>query len=483
MKFDNSYLQLPDYFYSRCLPEPVVCPQLIIFNEPLAEELGILITEDERAIYFSGNRLFAGAEPIALVYAGHQFGQFVPRLGDGRALLLGEVVSPLGRRYDVQLKGAGRTPYSRQGDGRAPLGPMLREYIVSEAMHALGIPTTRALAVVKTGDSVYRETPLPGAVLTRVAISHSRVGTFEYFAARQDNDALKKLADYTIARLYPHLYTSGSLYLDLLIEVLNAQAVLIANWLSVGFVHGVMNTDNMAISGETIDYGPCAFLDEYLPGQVFSSIDLYGRYAFNQQPLIGLWNIKKLYHALSPLISVEYPDEEFEQILAQKFWHSFNTELFSLFRKKIGLSSECNEDKALIEHLLKIMSDEKLDFTLTFRYLSNAIYGRQSWLQGLYDSSLALQKWLALWRERLTQERFSLEEIANRMNKNNPAIIPRNHLIEKAIQLAYASDEGFSYALKLNQALRNPYEENDSTRAFMAPPQPFERVYKTFCGT
>ena len=482
MDFSNTYVKLPSHFYARQDPIPVLNPELVVFNERLASELGVTIPESERARYFSGNQMLRGSEPIALAYAGHQFGHFVPSLGDGRALLLGEIRSPSGYCYDVQLKGSGRTPYSRQGDGRAALGPMIREYIVSEAMHALGIPTTRALAVAKTGEMLLRDTVQPGAILTRIASSHIRVGTFEYFAARHEVDSVRTLADYAIARHFPYLKHCATIYLAFLLAVLEKQASLIAHWMALGFIHGVMNTDNMAISGETIDYGPCAFLDEYDPHKKFSSIDHHGRYAFSNQAAIALWNIQQLYYAIAPLI-----DKDTTQLspsfLARRFWNSYEHTYSSLMLQKIGLfSKHTSSDKDIVGNLLDIMHRENLDFTLTFRSLVHSLQNRTSRLNAFCQSSKPFTQWLTLWHHRLRKEPLPLEDIAVKMENINPAIIPRNHLIEKAINMALLNND-FSYTHALVNACTQPYQETDASLPFMQPPQPDERVYVTFCGT
>lgn len=486
--FDNSYARLPDAFFAPVDPTPVEAPRLIAFNRPLALELGLDAAALERhgAGYFSGNVPLPGSLPLAMAYAGHQFGQFVPQLGDGRAILLGEVVDSHGLRRDIQLKGAGQTPYSRRGDGRAALGPVLREYIVSEAMHALGIPTTRALAAVVTGQPVYRDRALPGAVFTRVAASHIRVGTFQFFAARGDTDKLRVLADHVIDRHYPELRAVDRPYLALLDAVAERQASLIARWLGVGFIHGVMNTDNMTISGETIDFGPCAFMDRYDPRTVFSSIDHGGRYAFGNQPMIGQWNIARLAESLLPLLS-EDQDEAVERANAAvgRFMDRFQTHWKTVIRGKIGLgAAEEDGDQGLIRDLLVTLYEQKADYTLAFRRLANAAEGDadDDALGALLETPDALAPWLSMWRERLSRDPVSPPERAAAMRKINPAFIPRNHKVEEA--LAAAVDHGdFSLFEALNDVLAKPYADQPAFAAYALPPKPGEEVTATFCGT
>jgi uncharacterized protein YdiU (UPF0061 family) len=480
--FDNSYARLPARFAARIAPSAAVAPRLIRFNERLAEHLGLdLAGADERALasLFSGQVLPDGAEPIAMAYAGHQFGHFVPQLGDGRAILLGEAIGRDGLRYDLQLKGAGQTPFSRRGDGRAALGPVLREYIVSEAMAAFGIPTTRSLAAVLTGDAVYRETALPGAVLTRVARSHLRVGTFQYFAARQDREALEALVAYAIARHYLEAKTA----LGLLEAVVAAQAALIAQWMSIGFIHGVMNTDNMTISGETIDYGPCAFMDAYHPNTVFSSIDEQGRYAFANQPRIAQWNLARLAETLLPLID---PDEA--QAIGRAtaavntFGPRFNDAFWRVMRGKIGLTTEHPGDLDLIQGLLAAMTQGGADFTLTFRALANDLDGQAPGAESQFEDPSAFNAWTPAWRERLALEPLAADVRARAMRAVNPAIIPRNHLIERAIQAAVGRAD-FELFHSLVEAFVQPFAEMPGHAAFARPPLPEERVERTFCGT
>jgi uncharacterized protein YdiU (UPF0061 family) len=474
--FDNSYARLPDRFFTRQPPVPVERPGLIAVNRDLADRLGLTLPDDpdEAAAIFAGNALPEGAEPIAQVYAGHQFGGWVPQLGDGRAVLLGEVVAPDGARFDIQLKGAGRTPYSRMGDGRAWLGPVLREYIVSEAMAALGIPTTRALAAVTTGEIVLREGRMPGAVFARVASSHIRVGTFQYFAARTDTEALAALTEHAIARHYPDAEGPAGL-LD---RVIAAQAELVAQWMGVGFIHGVMNTDNMTISGETIDYGPCAFLDAYHPGKVFSSIDHYGRYAYANQPQIAVWNLAQLATALLPLM----PDRDaaidsFTQAV-NGFADRFDAAWHKVLRAKLGLAEEREGDAALAFELLDLMAKGEADFTNTFRALSGD--DPEAAAAGLSNPGV-LTPWLASWRARLAQEGRGEADRVAAMQAVNPALIPRNHRVEEAISAALRDDLGpFE---QLVDALSRPFDPAGLDLDLAAPPAPGEQVTQTFCGT
>ncbi|GLR49022.1 YdiU family protein [Shinella yambaruensis] len=486
--FDNSYARLPDVFFAPVDPSPVEAPRLVAFNRALAGELGLDADALERhgAGYFSGNVALPGSLPLAMAYAGHQFGQFVPQLGDGRAILLGEVIDRDGRRRDIQLKGAGQTPYSRRGDGRAALGPVLREYIVSEAMHALGIPTTRALAAVATGQPVYRDRVLPGAVFTRVAASHVRVGTFQFFAARSDTDNVRVLADHVIDRHYPALKGAEQPYLALLDAVADRQASLIARWLGVGFIHGVMNTDNMTISGETIDFGPCAFMDRYDPRTVYSSIDRNGRYAFGNQPMIGQWNIARLAEALLALLSDDQDKAvEMANSAVGRFMERFQAHWKAVIRAKIGLGAdEEDDDQGLIRDLLVTLYEQKADYTLAFRRLADAAEGAAAddALQDLLETPGALTPWLALWRARLTREAGTAEARATAMRRVNPAFIPRNHKVEEA--LAAAVDHGdFSLFTALNDVLARPYDDQPAFAAYAVPPKPGEEITATFCGT
>lgn len=465
--FDNSYARLPARFFAAQAPTPVPHPELIALNVELAEELGLdaqALGGVEGAEIFAGNRLPEGAEPIAQAYAAHQFGHWVPQLGDGRAVLLGEVNGANGRR-DIQLKGAGRTPFSRNGDGRAWLGPVLREYLVSEAMHRLHIPTTRALAAVRTGAPVQRETVLPGAVLTRVAASHIRVGTFQFFAARGDVDGLEILTNHVIARHYPDVKSP----MELLHAVINAQAVLIAKWISVGFIHGVMNTDNMAVSGETIDYGPCAFMDTYHPDTLFSSIDRQGRYAYSNQPAIGAWNLAQFASCLIPLMGDETAAVAEATEAVHGFMDVYERHWLAAFRAKLGLVGDEADDRDLIEGLLAIMATGAADFTNTFRSLGQDTARDQFIDPGAFDA------WLPAWQERRAPDYASLIAAAN------PAIIPRNHRIQQAIDASVAGDDALFH--RLNNALKTPFELTEENADLARPPLESEQVLQTFCGT
>jgi uncharacterized protein YdiU (UPF0061 family) len=483
----NTYSALPSRFYARLAPAPVKDPKLVAFNARLAEELALdpAVLEREGASWFSGNQTPEDADPIALAYAGHQFGGFVPQLGDGRAILLGERVGRDGVRRDLQLKGSGRTPFSRNGDGRAALGPMLREYLISEAMHALGIPTTRSLAVVTTGEQVVREELLPGAVLTRVAASHIRVGTFEYFAARNDRDGVSQLLDYAMTRHDPEARIAEVPALAVLKAVAQRQAALIADWMSVGFIHGVMNTDNVAISGETIDYGPCAFMDRYDANTVFSSIDHAGRYAYGNQPAIAQWNLARFAETLLPLID---PDLEKAVALAtalvKDFMPDFDARLLARMRRKIGLSSEQASDVELVRDLLATMQAGGADFTLTFRRLARCAEepGDDASLLGLFESSAGIADWLRRWRVRLASEPQNAAERAADMRRVNPAFIPRNHRVEAALDAASTHGDFEPFHL-LQKILEHPYDDQPGRDEFAQPPAPGERVHRTFCGT
>ncbi|HYF07893.1 MAG TPA: YdiU family protein, partial [Acetobacteraceae bacterium] len=434
---------------------------------------------------FAGNAVPEGAEPLAMAYAGHQFGGFVPQLGDGRAILLGEVVAPGGARFDIQLKGSGETPFSRRGDGRAAIGPVLREYIISEAMHALGIPTTRSLAAVATGDWVYRETALPGAVLTRVAASHIRVGTFQYFAARQDDEAVRLLADHAIARHDPDAARAQNPYRAFYEGVVARQAELIARWLLVGFIHGVMNTDNCAISGETIDYGPCAFMEAYEPGTVFSSIDSMGRYAYGNQPRIAQWNLARLAECLLPLFDAEQDAAvEYAQEALIGFAPRFEAAWMGGLRRKIGLATAQESDAALIQSLLEAMAANGADFTLTFRRLCDAAEdpARDARVASLFSDPAAFAPWAERWRARLAQQPGTLAERAAAMRVVNPAYIPRNHRVEAAIAAAQERDDLGPFE-GLLEAIEKPFEERAGLEPYMMPARDEERVTRTFCGT
>ncbi len=486
--FDNSYARLPPRFAIRQAPAPVDAPRLIQVNRPLATLLGIdpeALASPEGVAVLAGNRVPEGAEPVALAYAGHQFGNFVPQLGDGRAVLLGEVVGTDGVRRDIQLKGAGETPFSRGGDGRAAVGPVLREYLVSEAMAALGVPTTRALAAVTTGEGVFRETVLPGAVLARVAASHIRVGTFQYFAARADTEALRLLADHVIARHYPEAAEAENRYVALLAGVITRQARLVARWLLLGFIHGVMNTDNTTVSGETIDYGPCAFLDVYEPGKVFSSIDQMGRYAYANQPSIMLWNLSRFAETLLPLIDAD-EDAALEPARAalEGFSPQFRAAYCEGLLRKIGLGTgaDAEADVALAQDLLNRMAANQADFTLTFRRLCDAADGDDAGARAEFTDPAAYDEWAARWRERLAREPAGATGAAAAMRAVNPAYIPRNHLVEAAIAAAVSAEDFAPFEAML-AVVTSPFDERPERRLYATPPLPEQRVARTFCGT
>ena len=464
--FDHSYARELPGTYLRVAPDVAPAPRLLFLNRGLAADLGLHLSEDQARDWFSGAALPPGADPIAQAYAGHQFGGFSPQLGDGRAHLLGEVVTPEGRRVDIQLKGSGRTPFSRGGDGKAAIGPMLREVLISEFMAAAGVPTTRALAVVATGEEVWRETKLPGAVLARVAASHLRVGTFQFFAARGDQANVKALADYAIARHYPGLAGQDAPYLAFLDAVIAAQARLIAQWMGLGFIHGVMNTDNMAISGESIDYGPCAFMEAYAPGTVFSSIDHQGRYAYANQPLILGWNLARLAETLVPLLdadqnrAVDLANDRLTGIAPR-----YRAEWLAVMRRKLGLIGEDDGDAALADDLMTAM--EGADWTLTFRRL-----GDEAALRPMFGDFSKMAAWLPRWRARAG------DGAAERITTANPAVIPRNHKVEEALAAATAGDMAPFDALL--DAIRHPFDEAE---AYMLPAPTGFGDYVTYCGT
>lgn len=487
--FDNSYARLPEAFYTRLDPTPVSDPALIAVNRPLALQLGVdpdWLASDDGVKVIAGNAVPEGAEPLASVYAGHQFGSYNPQLGDGRAILLGEVVDDRGNRYDIQLKGSGPTPYSRGGDGRSPLGPVLREYIVSEAMHALGVPTTRSLAAVTTGEQVVREEFLPGAVLARVASSHIRIGTFQYFAARNDTDALQRLVRHVLVRHYPDMLDSDNRGLALLESVIARQASLVASWQLLGFIHGVMNTDNMLLSGETIDYGPCAFMDDFGADKVFSSIDHGGRYAYRNQPGIAHWNLACLAQCLLPLL---HEDKDRAVELAQESIDRF-PDLFLQahtrgMARKLGLQEIGEPDTPLVEELFQLMDQHRLDFTLTFRRLADLADETSASsvpIGELFEIPDALLPWLARWRERLQREETPTTQRQATMYAANPAFIPRNHLVEETIQAATHEQDLVPF-FKLLEVLEAPYEYRPTDSRFATPPRPEQEVRQTFCGT
>ncbi|MDZ7783596.1 MAG: YdiU family protein [Halioglobus sp.] len=486
--FDNSYASLPEKFFSRQEPIPVDRPGPIRVNRELARELGIdadWLASDEGTLAMAGNTLPDGAQPIATVYAGHQFGSYNPQLGDGRAVLLGEVVAPGGRRYDIQLKGSGPTPYSRGGDGRAPLGPVLREYVVSEAMYHLGVPTTRALAAVTTGEMVAREQMLPGAVLARVASSHIRVGTVQFFAAHRDSEALQALADHVIERHFPGVRERENPMLGLLEEVIARQAALIAHWQLLGFIHGVMNTDNMLLCGETIDYGPCAFMDQFNPEQVYSSIDHGGRYAYRNQPGIAHWNLSCLAQALLPLL---HPDQDRAVELAQAAIDDFPGQFLDAhstgLARKLGLTALEEEDTALVEELFNLMAQHELDFTLTFRQLADLAdeQGGGARISDDFELPEVLSPWIARWRQRLERDTQRPPERQAAMYRANPAFIPRNHRVEEAIVAATRKGD-FEPFHALVDTLEDPWTYRPDARDYATPPRPEEVVRQTFCGT
>jgi uncharacterized protein YdiU (UPF0061 family) len=479
-KLENSYADLPEKFFTSIKPDPVSEPKLIILNHTLAADLGLnaeLLQEKDGVEVLAGNRIPEGSFPIAQAYAGHQFGHFT-MLGDGRAVLLGEQVTPSGTKFDIQLKGSGRTPYSRGGDGRATLGPMLREYIISEAMHGLGIPTTRSLAVVTTGESVIREKLLPGAILTRVAASHIRVGTFQYAANWCTVEELQELADYTINRHFPEAADSPNPYLSLLEGLVRRQAILIAKWQLVGFVHGVMNTDNMSISGETIDYGPCAFMDTYDPDTVFSSIDIRGRYAYGNQPDIGAWNLARFADSLLPLINENQKEAVKDaEAVVSNFSNIYKDTWLNGMRAKLGIFNSEAEDEQFIEELLRLMEEHKADYTNTFLALTFDEYSDSA----LFNSN-DFKNWHAIWQSRLERQEESEDESHQLMRDNNPAVIPRNHRVEEALENAVEKGN-YSLMVKLIDVLSNPFAHSAEQAEYSKVPEPSGCPYRTFCGT
>ena len=477
--FDNTYIHLPKAFYTELSPVPVREPEMVIFNAPLSTDLGLDfsgISTDVKAALFSGNIMPKGSEPLAQAYAGHQFGHFT-MLGDGRAIVWGEHITPSGQRLDIQFKGSGPTPYSRGADGRAVLGPMLREYIISEAMHALNIPTTRSLAVVTNGEKVYRETGLPGAILTRIASSHIRVGTFEYAALQQDKGIIQTLVNYTIDRHYPWIKEEHNKTLSLLKAVIEKQADLITHWMRVGFIHGVMNTDNMTLSGETIDYGPCAFMDAYDPGTVFSSIDHMGRYAYANQPDIAQWNLARLAETMLPLLDdeIEKAADTTEEAV-NGFGALYKDKWLSMMRAKLGLFGARAEDESLITDLLDWMQRAGADYTNTFRHLTE-----EKPPQGKPYNDKTFKEWYTRWQAQLAKNTKPLKSSLSLMRANNPAVIPRNHKVEQVLD---AATNGDLKPLKdLLTALQEPYKNRPDLKPYQSPPKPEERVYQTFCGT
>jgi len=496
--FNNRYIKLGKDFSVETRPESVKNPELIIFNQHLSTELGLddtWLDASEHCIeataVFAGNLVPDGSEPVSMAYAGHQFGHFNPQLGDGRALLLGELDAPNGRFFDLQLKGSGHTCFSRGGDGRAALGPVLREYLLSEAMEKLGVPTTRALAAVTTGEEVARQRLLPGGVITRIATSFVRVGTFQFFSARDNVDAIKKLADFVIDRNYAAAKVEDNPYITLLRLIVERQAILIAKWMQIGFIHGVMNTDNMSIAGETIDYGPCAFMDYYDHDQVYSSIDRNGRYAYSNQPSIGLWNLTRLAETLLPLLADDNDAAvEVAQDILKSYVEVYEQSWLEGMREKLGFSTQNESDKAFIEELLNIMATNNVDFTLTFYYLSqintdskdeNSLEQEKA-LFGLFSNDEQFNHWFLAWCERLSSESVSDIERQKKMQAINPTYIPRNHQIEAAIRAAEDSHD-FTVFKNLHEVLQDPYVRQSGKDVYMRPPQPEEVVEQTFCGT
>lgn len=486
ISFSHTFANEMDGFYQACSPEKCTAPRLLQVNTVLADELGLdhkLLHGELGASIFSGNSLLDDSKPIAQVYAGHQFGMFTPQLGDGRALLLGEVIDGNGDRRDIQLKGSGRTPFSRGGDGKSALGPVLREYLVSEAMHQFGIATTRALAAVGTEDWVAREELRPRAVLTRVSASHIRVGSFEFFAAKGESIQVKRLADYAINRHFPDIKDSEDVYLQFFKSVLQNQAKLIADWMSVGFVHGVMNTDNMTISGETIDYGPCAFVDRYVPSTVFSSIDEHGRYAYENQPKIGQWNLAQLAKSLIPLYQ-----EDHEVVIQRfvdeldKFNHIYESCWLENMRAKLGLIGESESDLELVNDLLTLMHQGAADFTLTFRYLADVRLESSLKFKSQFNESVNVNDWLSRWRKRVVADGQSEHQCVLSMNAINPLYIPRNHKIEEALEAA-ANDNDYEPFRTMLNVVSEPYCLRSGFDKYAEPPPPNAAPYITFCGT
>lgn len=480
LKLENTYCELPNIFYSKEIPEKILNPKLVEFNKELAEDLGLdlkFLNSDEGIQYLVGNKLLEGSTPIAQAYAGHQFGHFT-MLGDGRAILLGEFISRNGQRFDIQLKGAGKTKYSRGGDGKAALGPMLREYIISEGMYGLKIPTTRSLAVISTGENVIREEILEGALLVRIAKSHIRVGTFQFARNFGDVEDLKKLADYTLNRHFKKDTYEGNPYLYLLKEVINNQAKLISKWQVVGFIHGVMNTDNMTISGETIDYGPCAFMDSYDINTVFSSIDINGRYAYGNQPKIGVWNLTRFAESLLPLLDDDIDNAiKIAEEALSNYGKLYNEYYFNGMRAKLGLFNKEEEDENLILSLLTIMNKFKADYTNTFLNLT---------LGNLEEMSIFksddFKKWYESWQARLAKQNKSRDEIKKLMQSNNPTVIPRNYIVENAIKAAVNNND-YSVINKFLEALKNPYDYSNISEEYSKIPEVPSCPYKTYCGT
>jgi uncharacterized protein YdiU (UPF0061 family) len=484
--FDNSFARCLQSFYVFCKADSSPAPKLMQFNDSLAEELGLepsMLNSEAGLAIFSGNATPEGAEPLAQIYAGHQFGGFSPQLGDGRALLLGEVIDTLGLRRDIQLKGSGQTPFSRGGDGKATLGPVLREYLIAESMHALGVPTTRALAAVSTGEMVNRERSLPGAILTRVAASHIRIGTFQFFAARGNTDKVREIADYAIARHYPATPGSDNPYLTFFNSVAEAQAALVARWMSLGFIHGVMNTDNMTVSGETIDYGPCAFMDTYSAQTVFSSIDTHGRYAYANQSAILSWNLARLAETLIPLVN---SDKDIAIGLltdaVQDVGRVYEAHWLSAMRSKIGLWTKNPSDLELINDLLSLMEDSHADFTLVFRHLSKILLGDNSQVRRHFGLSASFDAWSQRWQRRMRPEGIRAETRALAMDRINPIYIPRNHKVEEALSAAVDHNDMKPFSLLL-EVLSHPFDDVEGSEDYATPGPQLNMPYQTFCGT
>ena len=492
IRFDNSFARLPEYFHTKTQPSRVNQAELIIYNHELAKELGISNRGDDDnklAEIFSGNLIPTGAEPISTVYAGHQFGGFSPQLGDGRAILLGEILGADDQHYDLQLKGSGPTVYSRSGDGRSALGPVLREYLVSEAMAKMGVPTSRALAAVTTGEDVARNTLVAGGIITRVSKGFVRVGSFEYFSSQKNQTAIKQLADYEIDRHYPEAKKAENPYISFLEAVINNQAMLIARWMQLGFIHGVMNTDNVSIAGETIDYGPCAFMDSFSKSQVYSSIDSNGRYAYNNQPQIGQWNLLRLAESLLPFLADEKEDGKVAVSIAQDVLNAYADKYKAYWlagmKSKVGLTDTHDKDESLIEELLDLMEESKADFTLTFFNLS--LLGEVSsepddQFKALFSAPENVASWLGKWRKRLSRESSNHDDKQALMRSVNPVYIPRNHQVERAIRAAEDNND-FSVFQELHEVLQNPFKVQEGRDEYMLPPKPEQIVHQTFCGT
>ena len=479
----NTYSELPKEFHRSINPTPVSKPEFLCLNRELANELFIDTADENKLLqYFSGNEVPGDSSTIAMAYAGHQFGNFVPQLGDGRAILLGELYDKEKKLNDIQLKGSGVTAFSRQGDGRSAIGPVIREFILSEAMHAMNIPTTRALAAVYTGENVSREAPVKGGILTRVSNSLIRVGTFEFFRARQDLENLKVLADFTINRLYPKISDEENKYLLLFEAISEKQSTLVSKWMSIGFIHGVMNTDNFTISGETIDYGPCAFLDEYHPGKVFSSIDQSGRYAFGNQPSIASWNLASLAGCLIAFID---KDSDKANKLATEVLENFSIEtnqrILDLMCQKIGLAGNNQKNQSLLKRLLKIMMDNQSDYTITFRGISEVLRDNLDEFYGQFNDREEIDVWLIDWQNQLKEEHKDIASLAEQLDSINPAFIPRNHILQEVIEGAYEND--FTKFYEMIEIIKNPFVANKETSSYMTAPLEEQKISKTFCGT